>query len=105
MERHGQRMIEAELVRRGEIKFVMHAVLKKRLGERHMAAHGIARHRAPIFLRTLRLLRHADAERRQVVVEKIHEMIAVDFDDEIGLGLFHLLAHLLHQRFALHLAG
>lgn len=97
-------MIEAKLVRGGKIKLVMHAVFEKRLRQRHVAAHSIARHRAPVFLGALRFLRHADAERRQIVVEKIYEMIAVHFDDHIRLGLLHLLAHLFHQRFAFHFA-
>jgi hypothetical protein len=29
-------------------------------------------------------------------------MIAVDLDDQIRFGLFHLFAHLLHQRFSPH---
>src|SRR5215475_13281047 len=69
-----------------------------------MAAHRVAGDRTPGFLRAFRFLRHADAERRQVVVEKIDEMVAVDFDNQVRFGFFHLLANLLHKSLSSHLS-
>jgi hypothetical protein len=104
VQRHHQRVIEAQLVGGGEVEVGMHSVSKNRLGQPNMPAHRVARHGAPGLLRPLSFLRHADTERRQVIVEEINEMIAIDLDDQIGLRLLHLLANLLHERLSAHLS-
>jgi hypothetical protein len=101
VQRHHQRVIQSQLVRCGEIELFIDAVFEKSFCQRNMAAHGVARHRAPSLLRALSFFRHADTERRQIVVEEIYKMIAVDLDDQIRFGLLHLFADLLHQRLAL----
>ena len=102
MQRHDQRVIQTQLMSGGEVELGVYAVAKQSLGQRNMPADRVSRHRTPGFLRSLGFLRHADAKRRQVIVEKIHEMIAVHFDDQIRFGLIHAAANLLHERFSSH---
>ena len=55
--------------------------------------NGVARHWTPGLLRLSASSAHAHTKGRQVVVEEIDEMIAVDFDDQIRFGLIALLAN------------